>query len=97
MKCITPNEGYGILQDIHAGICGSHVGARVLVGKTCMQGLFWPTTISDADSLVHRCEGCQYITHQEHVSSYQLQTIPMTWPFSSRGLDLVGPFKNVKG
>jgi hypothetical protein len=34
MKCITPDEGCAILQDIHAGICGSHVGARSLVGKT---------------------------------------------------------------
>jgi hypothetical protein len=26
------------------------------------------------------------------VSSHQLQTIPITWPFSTWGLDLVGPF-----
>jgi transposase InsO family protein len=31
------------------------------------------------------------------VSSHQLQTIPITWPFSTWGLDLVGPFKKVKG
>jgi hypothetical protein len=31
------------------------------------------------------------------VSSHQLQTIPITWPFSTWGLNLVGPFKKVKG
>jgi hypothetical protein len=31
------------------------------------------------------------------VPSYQLQTIPITWPFSTLGLDLVGPFKKAKG
>jgi transposase InsO family protein len=31
------------------------------------------------------------------VSSHQLQTIPITWPFSTWGLDLVGSFKNAKG
>jgi hypothetical protein len=31
------------------------------------------------------------------VSSHQLQTIPITWPFSTWGLDLVGPFKKAKG
>jgi hypothetical protein len=28
---------------------------------------------------------------------HQLQTIPITCPFSTLGLDLVGPFKKVKG
>jgi hypothetical protein len=31
------------------------------------------------------------------VPSHQLQTIPITWPFSTWGLDLVGPFKKAKG
>jgi hypothetical protein len=72
MKCITRDEGCAILQDIHAEFCGSHMGARPLVGKTYMQGFFWPTAIFDADSLVHRCEGCQFFTHQKHVPSHQL-------------------------
>jgi transposase InsO family protein len=29
--------------------------------------------------------------------SHQLETIPITWPFSTWGLDLVGPFKKAKG
>jgi hypothetical protein len=52
MRCITLDEGCIILQDIHAGICGSHAGARSLVGKTYKQDFFWPTAVSDADSLV---------------------------------------------
>jgi hypothetical protein len=31
------------------------------------------------------------------VPSHQLQTIPITWPFSTWRLDLVGPFKKAKG
>jgi transposase InsO family protein len=53
MKCITPNEGCTILQDIHIGICGSHAAARSLVGMAYRDGLFWPTPMSDVDSLVH--------------------------------------------
>jgi hypothetical protein len=52
MKCITPDKGCAILQDIHAGICGSHVGARSLMGKAYRQGFFWPTVVLDADSLL---------------------------------------------
>jgi hypothetical protein len=97
MKCITPDEGYVISQDIHVGICGSHVGARSHIGKTYRQGFFWPTAVSDVDSLIRRCEGCQFFARQKHVSSHQLQTMPITWPFSTWGLDLVGPFKKAKG
>jgi hypothetical protein len=97
MKCITPDEGCAILQDIHTEICGSHAGARSLVGKAYRQGFFWPTVVSDANSLVCRCEGCQFFARQKHVSSHQLQTIPITWPFSTWELDLVDPFKKAKG
>jgi hypothetical protein len=96
MKCITPDEGCAILQNIHIGICGSHVGARSLMGKPYRQGFFWPTVVFDTDSLVHRCEGFQFFTRQKHVSYHQLQTIPITRPFSTWGLDLVGPFKKAK-
>jgi transposase InsO family protein len=67
------------------------------VGKAYKQGFFWPTVVSDADSLVHRCEGCQFFARQKHVPSHQLQTIPITWPFSTWGMYLVGPFKKAKG
>jgi transposase InsO family protein len=97
MKCITPDAGCAILQDSHIGICGSHTCARSLVGKAYSQGFFWPTVVSNADSFVHQCEGCQFFTRQKHVPSHQLQTIPITWPFSTWGLDFVGHFKKAKG
>jgi hypothetical protein len=96
MKCVILDEGKTILQDIHLGICGNHMGARSLVGKTYRPRFFWPTAMSDADSLVYRCEGCQFFAHQKHMLSHQLQTIPITWPFSTWGLDLVGPLKKAK-
>jgi hypothetical protein len=97
MKCITLDEGCAILHDVHAGVCGSHVGAKSLVAKTYWHGFLWPTAVSDADSLVRRYEGCQFFAHQKHVPSHQLQTIPITWHFSTRGLNLVGLFKKAKG
>jgi hypothetical protein len=37
------------------------------------------------------------LAHKKHVTVSQLQTIPITWPFSTWGLDLVGSFKKAKG
>jgi hypothetical protein len=97
MRCVPTEEGCAILQDIHLGVCGNHTGVRILVGKAYMHIFYWPTVISNADSLVHRCEGCQYFAHQKHVPAGELRTISITWPFSTSGLDLVGPFKATKG
>jgi hypothetical protein len=58
MKCITPDEGYAILQDIHTWIRSSHVGARSLMGMAYRQGFFWPAFVFDIGSLVRRYEGC---------------------------------------
>ncbi|XP_027184203.1 uncharacterized protein LOC113782511 [Coffea eugenioides] len=33
LRCTTPEEGKRILQDIHEGLCGAHVGYRMLVKK----------------------------------------------------------------
>ena len=97
MKCIPATDDITILEDIHSGSCDTHSGARLLVGKANKQGFYWPTAMSDANSLVRRCEGCQFFAREQHVPSRQLQTIPITWPFAIWGLDMVGPFKLAKG
>jgi hypothetical protein len=33
MKCVTKEDGYDILWEIHEGVCGNHAASRMLVGK----------------------------------------------------------------
>jgi hypothetical protein len=33
MKCVNREEGKGILEEIHKGICGNHASSRTLVSK----------------------------------------------------------------
>ena len=40
LRCTTPEEGKRILQDIHEGLCGAHVGYRMLVKKVLLLGYF---------------------------------------------------------
>jgi hypothetical protein len=47
----------------------------------------------DATHIVRSCRGCQYFTRPIHALNQDLQTIPITWPFTVWGLDLLGPFK----
>jgi hypothetical protein len=56
-----------------------------------------PTAIADADQVVRTCEGCQHYASQTHLLAQALQTIPITWPFTVWGLDLIGPLKRAPG
>jgi ribonuclease HI len=44
LRCITQSEGRELLQEIHPGICGSHIGPRALSAKAIRQGLYGPHT-----------------------------------------------------
>ena len=48
LKCIPQSEGKYLLQEIHSGLCGSHIGPRALSMKATRQGFYWPTHIKDA-------------------------------------------------
>jgi hypothetical protein len=82
-----------ILYNIHAGDCGHHAGACLLVAKAMRHGFYWLTAHANAVDIVRCCTGCQKYANQTHVPSSTLKTIPITWPFTIWGLDMVGQFK----
>jgi hypothetical protein len=90
-RCVPIPEGHELLRDIHAGVCGHHAAPRTLVGNALRQGFYWPTTVADASEIVRTCEGCQFYTRKSNLPAHVLQTIPITWPFTVWGLDIVGP------
>jgi hypothetical protein len=92
MKCVTKEDGYDILQEIHEGVCGNHAASRTLVGKAYRAGFWWPTAVSDAEDLVRRCQNWQFFGKQSHVPAHSLITIPPSWPFACWSLDIIGPF-----
>ena len=53
--------------------------------------------LHDATELVRRCEAYQFHAKQIHMSAQELQTIPLSWPFAVRGLDILGPFPRAQG
>nr|AAP05806.1 putative GAG-POL precursor [Oryza sativa Japonica Group]AAT76358.1 putative GAG-POL precursor [Oryza sativa Japonica Group] len=97
LKCVSTDDGRQLLLDIHEGICGSHAAGRTLVGKAFRQGFFWPTDLKDACDIVQRCEACQFHSKHTKLPAQALQTIPLTWPFSCWGLDILGPFPRGQG
>ena len=82
LRCISREEGGGLLADIHEGECGSHSSSRTLVGKVFRHGFYWPTALQDASELVRRCKACQFHAKQIHQPAQALHTIPLSWSFA---------------
>jgi hypothetical protein len=40
MWCITREEGYELLAEVHVGECGNHASSRTLVGKAFWHGFY---------------------------------------------------------
>jgi hypothetical protein len=59
LKCLSRNEGHELMKEIHAGLCGAHIGSRPLLAKVFRQGFYWPKAALDAADLVQKCENCQ--------------------------------------
>ena len=73
LKCVGKEDANYILREVHEGICGNHIRARALAGKTLRQGYYWPTMLKDATKLVRKCKTCQ-----EHAKISHLPSEPLT-------------------
>ena len=97
LKCITGEDTEYVLREVHEGICGNHIGARVLAGKVLRQGYYWPTILKDATDLVKRCRICQEHAKISRLPSEPLTSVTNPWPFQQWGLDILGPLPIGKG
>jgi hypothetical protein len=52
MKCVPREEGKGILEEIHKGVCGNHASSHMLVSKAFRRDFYWPTALRDAEELI---------------------------------------------
>ena len=48
LKCLSHDEAYYVMREIHKGIYENHSGARSLVHKLIRAGYYWPTMLKDA-------------------------------------------------
>ena len=55
---ISREEGKKLLEEIHAGMCSSHIATRALVDKAFHEGFYWPSAVADAHDVVRTCPNC---------------------------------------
>ena len=85
LKCIGKEDANYILREVHEGICGSHIGARTLAGKTLRQGYYWPTMLKDATELVRKCKACQEHARISHLPFEPLTSVTSPGLFNNGG------------
>ncbi|GAU42123.1 hypothetical protein TSUD_350970 [Trifolium subterraneum] len=92
LKCVEEARVEFILQEIHEGINGQHIGGRSLARKTLRAGYYWPTMQNDAKDHVLKCDKCQRHGDMHIASANELKTLISPWPFAWWGMDILGPF-----
>ena len=59
LRCVDEEEATYVLEEVHRGICGDHMGAKSLMRKNMRAGYFWPIMQQDAVDFVKKCDSYQ--------------------------------------
>ncbi|XP_058742696.1 uncharacterized protein LOC131615241 [Vicia villosa] len=92
LKCVNASQALEILQELHEGISGQHLGGRSLARKSLRSGYYWPTMQQDAKEHVQKCDKCQRHADMHLAPPNELKSLSSPWPFSTWGMNLLGPF-----
>jgi len=92
LLCVHPEAVELLLEELHEGICGSHMGGRSLSHRTLTQGYWWPNMQKEAQDYVKKCDQCQRFAPNIHQPGGVLNPLTNPWPFAQWGLDIVGSF-----
>ncbi|RVW20233.1 hypothetical protein CK203_110282 [Vitis vinifera] len=75
--------------EVHAGVCGPHMGGHMLARKIMRIGYFWLTMETDCCQFVQRCPKSQIHGDLIHVPSSELHALTSPWPFSIWGINII--------
>nr|XP_025680553.1 uncharacterized protein LOC112782405 [Arachis hypogaea] len=59
LKCLSKDEAKEVMDEVHEGVCGNHIGGRALAAKIVRTGYYWPTVKRDCIAKVKACDNCQ--------------------------------------
>ena len=84
-----------LMEQVHLGVCGTHIDGKTLCHRIVTQGYYWPTMKQDSKAFVHKCDVCQRFGNVIHVPAEALHSMTSPWPFYKWGMDIVGPLPMV--
>ncbi|RVW68741.1 Retrovirus-related Pol polyprotein from transposon 412 [Vitis vinifera] len=90
LLCLDRASADRVMREVHAGVCGPHMGGHMLARKIMRTGYFWLTMETDCCQFVQRCQECQMHGDLIHVPPSELHALASPWPFSVWGIDIIG-------
>ena len=66
LLCVHPEASKSLLEELHEGVCGSHIGRRSLSHRALTQGYWWPNMQKEAQKYIKKCDQCQRIAPNIH-------------------------------
>ncbi|CAN1318888.1 Pol polyprotein (Fragment) [Linum perenne] len=97
LRCLGEEDVAWALDEVHSGVCGTHLGTRSLERNLIYQGFYWPTMRKEAGDLVGKCHKCQEFANYHKIPATALQANVSPWPFAKLGMDILGPFPEASG
>ncbi|XP_069150813.1 uncharacterized protein [Solanum lycopersicum] len=83
-------EAVKLIEQIHAGVCGTHMNGITLARKTLRAGYFWMTMENDCCKFVQKCNKCQVHGDLIKVPPHELNSMSSPCPFVAWGMDVIG-------
>ena len=82
LRCMEEEKANYVLEEVHRGVCGDHMGAKSLIQKIMRAGYFWPTMQQDAVNFMKKCDRCQRYGNVQHLPGEKMTTISSPYPFA---------------
>ena len=90
MLCLDRASADQVMREVHAGVCGLHMGGHMLAYKIMRIGCFWLIMETNSCQFVHKCPECQIHGDLIHAPPSELHALTSPWPFSIWGIDIIG-------
>nr|CAN66964.1 hypothetical protein VITISV_013143 [Vitis vinifera] len=90
LLCLDRASANRVMREVHAGVCGPHMGGHMLARKIMRTGYFWLTMETDCCRFVQKCPECQIHGDLIHAPPLELHALTSPWPFSVWGIDIIG-------
>jgi hypothetical protein len=91
LRCLAGNEVIDALNEVDAGVYGSHQSGPKLHYQLRHLGYYWPTTFDDSMKFAKKCHQCQIDADFIHQPHEPIHPTKMSWPFKMWGMNVVGP------
>jgi len=92
LKSVSKDQTIYIMDEIHEGVCDTHLGARTMATKMLQAEYYWSTVQSDIIEHVKKCLKCQEYDNISQIKFENLHDILSPWSFVIWDMNITGPF-----